>query len=531
VTFPGTPRENLSPAAWQRVRRHALPSWMLERATERRLQGDWRGACAAARVRVTFDDHEARRSLGREGANRLYEDLEHFAPDLVRWHFPRQASTLLGHQIDLRLARYSEIRGLYVSGPYSVEPEFLTLSLRPRFNHDSRAWPFDEAGWAWDVRRVHAFRAHCGGGSRLPFFHKDGTPLSRAEIAQEDPEDDVAELTERLTVLAEHGREAVAWSAVGVTARTAVRRALMFGRAVERARVLAARRGTDMIGLTRGNHGAVCLDVARPQAPCLVTVQSASACESLPFLSPLWWSMPADLQLLRRGLITPADLHPLVRTAVFPALTQPPPDENDARDRGSEAVRVYCAGRWHEVTVGPAGPVTPHPEGHEPSVEEYVHGRRPPGGCQVVVKAWRTGRGRLPAKLRELRRNLLLKVRHGDTPAVTALLDTGLDPRVRCWQGGSLLHELRHLDHDQLLHRLLAAGLDVNQPDSQGDSPLHVAVRGYGTPELVRALIAAGADPHQENQSGKTPAQLARWHRRDLPALVPSRLGPTDAAT
>ncbi|MEU6753470.1 hypothetical protein ABZ914_45215, partial [Spirillospora sp. NPDC046719] len=39
----------------RRIRRYAVPRWMIERAAERRLAGDWRGACAAANVDVDFD--------------------------------------------------------------------------------------------------------------------------------------------------------------------------------------------------------------------------------------------------------------------------------------------------------------------------------------------------------------------------------------------------------------------------------------------------------------------------------------------
>ncbi|MFB7032629.1 hypothetical protein ACFCXG_38925, partial [Streptomyces sp. NPDC056295] len=40
---------------WQRIRRHAVPGWMIERATGHRLAGDWRAACAAAAVDVRFE--------------------------------------------------------------------------------------------------------------------------------------------------------------------------------------------------------------------------------------------------------------------------------------------------------------------------------------------------------------------------------------------------------------------------------------------------------------------------------------------
>ncbi|MFE2103348.1 ankyrin repeat domain-containing protein, partial [Streptomyces sp. NPDC059468] len=42
----------------RRIRRYAVPGRMIERATERRLAGDWRGACAAANVDVAFDPAE-----------------------------------------------------------------------------------------------------------------------------------------------------------------------------------------------------------------------------------------------------------------------------------------------------------------------------------------------------------------------------------------------------------------------------------------------------------------------------------------
>src|SRR5688572_16470741 len=65
---------------WQRIRRYAVPATMIERCTERRLAGDWRGACAAGRVDVTFTDSEA---------EPFERELSELAPDLLRWHLPR----------------------------------------------------------------------------------------------------------------------------------------------------------------------------------------------------------------------------------------------------------------------------------------------------------------------------------------------------------------------------------------------------------------------------------------------------------
>ncbi|WP_345150773.1 hypothetical protein [Nonomuraea rubra] len=55
---PRTPSRSYPPheaSRLRRIRQYAVPPWMVEQATERRLAGDWRGACAAANVEVTFD--------------------------------------------------------------------------------------------------------------------------------------------------------------------------------------------------------------------------------------------------------------------------------------------------------------------------------------------------------------------------------------------------------------------------------------------------------------------------------------------
>lgn len=79
--------------SWLQVRRYAVPRWMIERATERRLAGDWRGACAAANIDVTFDLDDVARTYGAATATSLERDLRGFAPDLARWHLPRWFAT------------------------------------------------------------------------------------------------------------------------------------------------------------------------------------------------------------------------------------------------------------------------------------------------------------------------------------------------------------------------------------------------------------------------------------------------------
>src|SRR5690349_7215962 len=56
------------------------PPAMIAAATERRLAGDWRGACAAALVEVDLDLRAVASSYGAAHAERIEAELTGFAP-------------------------------------------------------------------------------------------------------------------------------------------------------------------------------------------------------------------------------------------------------------------------------------------------------------------------------------------------------------------------------------------------------------------------------------------------------------------
>lgn len=59
---------------------------------------------------------------------------------------------------------------------------------------------------------------------------------------------------------------------------------------------------------------------------------------------------------------------------------------------------------------------------------------------------------------------------------------------------------------------LIQAGADVNTTDTEGNTPLHVAVTGCYIPydtRVTEILLASGADTHAENGDGETPIMLA----------------------
>jgi ankyrin repeat protein len=58
---------------------------------------------------------------------------------------------------------------------------------------------------------------------------------------------------------------------------------------------------------------------------------------------------------------------------------------------------------------------------------------------------------------------------------------------------------------------LIAAGVDPNMIDINGNSPLHIASSG-GMRSLVVALLSAGADPNAVNREHRNPLHLAASH-------------------
>jgi ankyrin repeat protein len=84
----------------------------------------------------------------------------------------------------------------------------------------------------------------------------------------------------------------------------------------------------------------------------------------------------------------------------------------------------------------------------------------------------------------------------------------------------TLLHYLHMLDHEELLPRLLEAGLDLEARDQGNRTPLHMAVGDHGPEALVRALVDAGArlDTVDDYEFGLID-HINRAKRTDLPWL------------
>jgi hypothetical protein len=510
-------------ARFARVRRSSVAPVMIAAATAAREAGDWRAACAAARVDVDVDLVAVRREHGATAADALDEELAHLAPDLLRWHLPRvpESLALTPWETAVLTPAHRKAPHLLVAPPaYVSVPQRLTLRVVDRETLAGESY-FDAPRHLWDVRRATDLKQAWGGSAdRPPLLDPSGTPLPDERLGT-DP--DRAGQTERILALIGSGRHRKAWRSAGIELEPAASGPPYV--VLERASIwpvgLAgeARRLAEMYRIRE-------LNVAVPyRARFAVAVAddgsvTARLAESVtvkgqPHIAAPVCQAPVDLELLRAGVITPDDLHPLVRASLFPRLD--PPSHLAPVLTETPWVRVRCRGAWHGVQVID-GRITALD--HDPAEERREAVVRALGGassgCFAVTRTWtEAGGGRLPRLLRSHRTEIYEHAFHGDTAFVVAMLDAGrLDPHMRDGHGRTLLHMLAHLDHEPLLPRLLARGVRVDARDHDGRTALFLAVVYHGSTALIRALRDAGADPGAIDNDGRTVGDWVRITNR-----------------
>ncbi|MEW2353265.1 ankyrin repeat domain-containing protein [Spirillospora sp. NPDC029432] len=508
---------------WETVRRFAVPAWTVERATGRRLAGDWRGACAAAGVGVAFEPDGVRDEYGADVAEALADDLRHLAPDLLRWHIANEdaaAFALSGYRVD----RPGNPR-VSSSGTGGPAVPMLHLERARRGAVERMCLRFGRAGWRkwmlprhlWDVRWAGELLVRGGGRERAPFFEADGTPRERPGAG---PEADPVARAERISLLHERGEVAAAFAAAGIELRLAesdevgaerqlellrlmpiaphrieaeLRRLVAEGTEGEERRFVLAHT-LSRYGRPYGPLGIARLVVEVPGQGTGLRAEFVPAGrdpKDVRGLPDVFWQRPPDLDLVRAGRLGIGELHPLVSAALFPGWD----GERAAAGVAAPGVaRVRCRGEWHEVSIR-NGHLRVHSHSEEErrreSALKALGGQA--AGCFAVRETW-DGRGFLPRALREQRRELFRRVSYGDTEGVLKMLDAGHDPHTRDGNGHSLLHCLGSVRHEELLPRLLAAGVDLEARDAMGRTPLLVAA--WSAPAAtVRALLAAGARP------------------------------------
>jgi hypothetical protein len=501
-------------ADWRRVRRYAVPQRMITECEQAREKGDWRAACEAARFDVAFDPELA------GDATRL---AAHLAPDLLRWHLPR---TLYGSTALLSGRRYLLIPDepvrpgtvlLTVQAPRSMAaPQRLTLgAVRGAAElRGGRAVPVP--AYLWDVRHTHGLRQAVGGSAeRLPFHTPDGAPLPEELAGTGDDPPARAERALRASGLAG------ALTALGAEARSRddgwspanqISHRLDPVRLVHDAAWFAARCDEPTWAVYGSSYTflKILVDTEPLRFSWVRTeVNSGDRDRLPPGMHADMTRSTADLELIRLGRLTPGDLHPLVRAALFPGTPAPPPEPE--LPAGGEFFRVRCNGAWHEIDVrlGRLDPLA-----HTPGERQRERAMRafggPGAGCFQVESIWYGAPGRLPRRLRAYRADLWQRLVHGGTRLLIELLDAGLDPHLRDSAGGTIIHQLASFDHRLVLPRLLAEGVDIDVRDRGGLTALHRTVVEHGPADLIVALVDAGADVTVPNHDGETVLAYAR---------------------
>ncbi|KAL9047800.1 MAG: hypothetical protein Q9206_006461 [Seirophora lacunosa] len=99
----------------------------------------------------------------------------------------------------------------------------------------------------------------------------------------------------------------------------------------------------------------------------------------------------------------------------------------------------------------------------------------------------------------------------GQSSTIIELLNAGVDVNIEDARGSIPLMCAVQTGHADAARTLLSRGSHVNWFDqsSFGETPLCVAVRDLGSPDLARTLLEYHADPNATTTSGRTPLDLA----------------------
>ncbi|MEW2131469.1 hypothetical protein [Streptomyces sp. NPDC005435] len=414
---------------WRRVREYAVPLSMIETATARRAAGDWGGACAAARVDLDLDLRAVRKRHGNEFTGRLRADLRHLAPDLLRWHMPRIVPDgRLRPGLTLTLARYAGAVPVHlvVRTPpaWADAGQRMTLALwegpgsgdggHHPHPHPDRRFRLDLHRHLWDARACARpwrppGRAEPPEGLDLPSPWAIGHWAAEAE-----------------TLLRAEGR----------------------ARGVFTVRLGSRRRAVLELVAPDDSHAPAVRLVREPPPP-----QEVAALAVLPEVAA---RVLPDAELLRAGLVTPSQLHPLVAAALAAdgagGSAAPVAGPHDPH-------RVECRGEVHRIALRDGALTAVDHDPAELRREELLVGLGGPAlPCLRAIDAVHRSPEALPA-IRE-------RLRHGDTAGALTVVEGLLGPGALL-RDGPLRDELESAAAGRIAHGLYRSGLVAVHPAAE----------------------------------------------------------------
>lgn len=104
---------------------------------------------------------------------------------------------------------------------------------------------------------------------------------------------------------------------------------------------------------------------------------------------------------------------------------------------------------------------------------------------------------------------------------VDYLIGLGVDPLLRDRRGCNALHYAARAKNVNVMERMLNCGIDVNETDSNGWSPLHWAIASTeDSPEIVSLLLQRGCDKGKTDKQGRTALDFAIIFNRIKEAAI-----------
>lgn len=116
--------------------------------------------------------------------------------------------------------------------------------------------------------------------------------------------------------------------------------------------------------------------------------------------------------------------------------------------------------------------------------------------------------GGVPKEMMDAGRNIHDCIRAGDLAGVQKLLSVGINPNVKDARGISALHYAVGVNRLDILKVLMDAQADPKVVDGQGNTLLHYAA-GYGHVQTTDYFLQCGLQVNQANLAGETPLDLA----------------------
>jgi uncharacterized protein len=208
-------------------------------------------------------------------------------------------------------------------------------------------------------------------------------------------------------------------------------------------------------------------------------------------------------------------------------------------DKEAGMAALFAAVDMHTLTVGHGRP-NPRPSGELTAVDvvQRLLARGADPNARLTAPTMQrhhtggdraVGQGATP---------FMRAAKSGDLAVMKLLVAGGADPKLTMpsqanalmlaaglgWRDGSPAAPSYDQGTEQeaieAIRMCVELGLDINATTSSGDTALHAAVAGRGSPAIVRFLAENGANLQAKNKQGRTPLDVALNSRQDRTEIV-----------